>query len=162
MITVPPGRRSSMFARSAAGLNATEHVGMVGRGAHVGRGEVDLETRDAGERARWGADLGGEIGQGGEVVAGERGRLGELGAGELDAISGVAAKTDRHAFDLLGGLPHGCRSPPPFPFSSQDWKTDCIGRRSRAKPHSPARAAPAAAPQKATDAEQLPGWTATH
>ena len=105
-ITMPPRRTSSMFARSAAGLNATSTSGWsAGVRTSLGR-EVDLEARDAGERTGGCADLGGKVGQGGEIVSGERSRLGELGSGELDSATGVAAKTNGNTFDLLGGFPH--------------------------------------------------------
>ena len=124
------------------GIERDEHVGLVGGRAHVGRGEVDLEARDACERAGGSADLGGEVGKRGEVVAGERRRFGELGAGELDSIAGVATETNRHTFDLLAGFPH-CFAHHPLrrmgrsaarhvrsasPASAGD-KKECIGRR---------------------------------
>src|SRR5262249_44907600 len=88
------------------GIERDEHVGLVGRRAHVARGEVDLEARDARERAGWCADLGGGGRRGGGGVFGECCRFGELGSGELDAVTGVAAETDGNTFDLLGGFPH--------------------------------------------------------
>ena len=40
------------------------------------------------------ADLGREIGEGGEVVAGERGRQGELSAGQLHAVAAVPGEAN--------------------------------------------------------------------
>src|SRR5206468_4247148 len=67
--------------------------GVAGR-EDVGRGKVDLEPRDAGERAGGGADLGGEVGQRADVVADQRAGVGELRSGELHAVAGVAAESD--------------------------------------------------------------------
>ena len=50
-----------------------EGVEFVARGVDVGRGEVDLEPRHAGERPGRGADLGGEVRQRRQVVAERRG-----------------------------------------------------------------------------------------
>ena len=92
MITMPP-RPQVVDVRAQRGrVERDEHVGLVGRRADVARGEVDLEARDARERAGWRADLGREVGERREVVARERGRLGELGAGQLDAVAGVAGE----------------------------------------------------------------------
>ena len=51
-ITMPPGRRSSMFARSAAGLNATSTSGWSAGVRMSLDGEVDLEARDARRASR--------------------------------------------------------------------------------------------------------------
>ena len=82
-------------------VHGHEDVGLVARGEDVPGAEVDLVARDAGQRARGGADLGGEVGEGREVVAGDGGRLRELRADELHAVAGVADEADRDAFDLL-------------------------------------------------------------
>jgi hypothetical protein len=47
------------------------------------------------------ADLGREVGQGGEVVAYDRGGIGEAAAGELHPVTGVAGEPHDHAIDLL-------------------------------------------------------------
>ena len=60
------------------------------------------KPRDAGQRARGGADLGREVGEGGEVVAEQGGGVGELAAGDLHAVAGVAAEADDRA---LSGFP---------------------------------------------------------
>src|SRR5581483_7666265 len=51
--------------------------------------EVDLEAGDAGQGAGGGADLGGEVGEGGDVVAEDGRGVGKLGAGQLHAVAGV-------------------------------------------------------------------------
>ncbi len=104
MITMPLGRRSSMLARSAAGLSATSTSGWSAGVRMSVDGEVDLEAGDAGQRAGRGADLGGKVREGREVVARERGRLRELGAGELHAVARIARESDRDAIDLLDRL----------------------------------------------------------
>jgi hypothetical protein len=50
-------------------VHRDQHVGRVARCHHVVVGEVQLEARDAGQRALRGTDLGREVGQGGQVVA---------------------------------------------------------------------------------------------
>ena len=67
-------------------------------------GEVDLEARDAGQRAGGRADLGGEVGQRRDVVAEQRRLGGELRAGELHAVAGVAGETDDDLRELLDRL----------------------------------------------------------
>ena len=67
-------------------------------------GEVELEARDARQRAGRRADLGGEVGQRRDVVAEQR-RLGrELRAGELHPVAGVAREADDDLGELLDGL----------------------------------------------------------
>ena len=82
-------------------VHGHEDVGLVTRGEDVPGAEVDLVARDAGQRARGGANLGGEVGEGGQVVAGDGGRSGELRADQLHAVAGVADEADGDAFDLL-------------------------------------------------------------
>ena len=82
-------------------VHRDQDVGGVARGEDVVVGEVDLERRDARQRALGRADLGGEVGQRHQVVA-ERGRLlGEPVAGELHAVAGVAGEPDDDAVELL-------------------------------------------------------------
>ena len=97
-----------MFARSAAGLNATSTSGWSAGRADVVAEKWIWKPETPGERAGGRADLGGEVGQRGEVVARERRRLGELGAGELHAVAGVAREADRDPFDLLDRFGHDC------------------------------------------------------
>ena len=59
-------------------------------------GEMELEARDAGQRAGRGADLRREIGEGRQIVAKER-RLGrEAIAGELHPVPRIAGEPDHH------------------------------------------------------------------
>ena len=85
-------------------VHRDQHVRRVARREDVARGEVDLERRDAGERAGRSADLGGEVGQRREVVAEHRGRVGEPAAGQLHAIAGVAGEPHDDSLPLLDAL----------------------------------------------------------
>ena len=67
----------------------------------VPRREVDLEPAHPGQGARGSADLGREVGEGGEVVAEQGGRVGELAARDLHAVAGVAAEPDDGLLDRL-------------------------------------------------------------
>src|SRR3546814_1043035 len=58
-------------------VHRDEHVGRIARGLDRGRAEVDLERRNAEQRALRRTDFGGEIGEGRQVVARQRGRQGE-------------------------------------------------------------------------------------
>ena len=89
-----------------SGVHGDEDVGGVARREDVVVGEVDLERRDARQRALGGADLGREVGQRREVVA-EGGRLlREPVAGQLHAVAGVACEPNDHAVELLDLLGH--------------------------------------------------------
>ena len=96
-------------------VHRDQHVGRVAGGLDRGGPEIDLEGGDAEGRALRRADLGREIGEGGEVVAGERGRQSELAAGELHAVAGIAGEADDDrlrrvvAAGLLGGDKMGGR-----------------------------------------------------
>jgi hypothetical protein len=69
-------------------------------------GEVQLEGRHTGQRARRGPDLGRKIGEGRQVVA-EGGRLRrETVTGQLHAVTGVAGEADDHPLQLLDLLGH--------------------------------------------------------
>ena len=88
-------------------VHRDQHVGGITGREDVVVGEVDLERRDAGQRALRGADLGREVGQRREVVAEDRGLLGEPVPGQLHAVARVASEPDDHAvepLDLLGHL----------------------------------------------------------
>ena len=87
-------------------VHRDQHVGGVARGEDVVVGEVDLERRDAGQRALRGADLGGEVRQRHQVVAEGRRLLGEPVAGQLHPVAGVAGEPDDHAVELLDLLGH--------------------------------------------------------
>ena len=75
-------------------VHRDEDVGRVAGRVDVARREVELEARDARQRARGRADLGREVRERREVVADKRGRVGELAAGDLHAVAGVAAEAD--------------------------------------------------------------------
>ena len=79
-------------------VHRDEHVGRIARGIDLGRAEVDLERRDAKQRALRRADFSREIGEGRQIVAGKRGRERELAAGELHAITRVARETHHDRF----------------------------------------------------------------
>ncbi len=82
-------------------VHRDERVHGVARGEDVLGTEVDLEPGDPGQGAGGGADLGREVGKGGEVVAEEGGGVRELAAGDLHAVTGVAAKADDGRFEDL-------------------------------------------------------------
>ena len=98
---VAPRSTSARLAFSAAGFIATSTFGASPGREDVARGEVDLERRDAGERAGRRADLGREVGQRREVVAEHRGRVGEAAAGELHPVAGVAREADHDPLALF-------------------------------------------------------------
>ena len=91
-------------------VHRDEHVGAVARRHDVVVGEVELEARHPGQRARRGADLGGEVRQGRDVVAEHRGVGREPVPGELHAVAGVTREADDHAVERAD-LRHGrsCR-----------------------------------------------------
>ena len=95
------------------GVHRDEDVGAVARGQDVVVGNLDLERRDAGQRALRRADLGGVIRLRRKVIAEQRGLGGEPVTGELHAVAGVTGKTND---DLLELLPSArwrrCRSDP--------------------------------------------------
>jgi hypothetical protein len=84
-ITVPARASAGSSLRSR--VHRHEHVGRVARREDVLRGEVDLERRDAGERAGRRADLRREARERREVVAVLGGGLGEAAPGELHTVT---------------------------------------------------------------------------
>src|SRR5690606_26950111 len=72
--------------------------GRVARGVDLRRAEVDLEGRDAEQRALRRADFGGKVGESREVVPGQGGGQGELSAGELHAVAAVTGEADDNRF----------------------------------------------------------------
>ena len=62
---------------------------------------MDLEARDAGERAGGRADLGREVGSVARSLPNTRGRVGEAAAGELHAVAGVAGEAHDDPLALL-------------------------------------------------------------
>ncbi len=81
------------------GIHGDQNVDAVAGRVNVVRGKMDLESADAGKRARRGANFGREIREGGEIVAEQRGGVGELAAGDLHAVAGVTAEADDGAID---------------------------------------------------------------
>ena len=86
-------------------VHRDEHVGPVARGEDVVVGDLDLEGRDAGQRALRGADLGGIIRLGRQVVAEKRGLRGEPVTGQLHAVAGVTGEADDDFFQALPADP---------------------------------------------------------
>ena len=85
-------------------VHRDQHVRRIARRHDVVIGELQLERRNAGQRAGRCADFGREVRQRRQVVA-ERGRLGgEAVAGQLHAVAGVAGEPDDHPVELLNLL----------------------------------------------------------
>jgi hypothetical protein len=82
-------------------VHRDQGVGVVARGEDVARGEVDLEGGDAARGAGGGADLGREVGQGGEVVADVRGGGGEAVADKLHTVTGIPGEPDDYGLWFL-------------------------------------------------------------
>ena len=81
------------------GIHGHQHVhGVAGR-EYVARGELNLESADAGKRSRRGANFGGIIGERSQVVSVEGHGIGELAAGNLHAVAGVSAEAENGFFD---------------------------------------------------------------
>ncbi len=68
--------------------------------------EMELVAADPGERAGRGANLGGEVREGGDVVPVERDGVGELAAGDLHAVAGIPGEAD-HCLVYLFRLDSG-------------------------------------------------------
>src|SRR2546427_191695 len=96
--------KRSLIHASAGGVHRDQHVEVVAGREHLVRGEAELEGAHAGERAGGGADLGREVGQGGEVVARQRRLGGELHAGHLHAVARVAGEADDDRVARLDAL----------------------------------------------------------
>jgi hypothetical protein len=106
-----------------------EHVRRVTGREDVVVGEVQLEGRDPGKGAGGGADLGGEVRQGGQVVAEGRGLGGEAVTGELHTVTRVPREPDDHPVEAADAL-RTCR----FALLSYDgsvgllrWAADLTG-----------------------------------
>ncbi len=91
------------------GVHHDQHVRGVARRHDVVVGEVQLEGADAGEGARGGADLGGEVGQRRQVVAEGRRLAGEAVARQLHAVAGVTGQPDDHAVEFDHALHQAAR-----------------------------------------------------
>ncbi len=90
----PAGFQPVQIGHQRGGVHRNEHVRFVaGRGDLV-VGDVDLECRDAVDRAGRSPDLGGEVGQRRQVVAERRAHRGEAVTGELHPVAGVAREAD--------------------------------------------------------------------
>ena len=98
-----------MFALSAAGFIATSRFGHVAGRDDVEVGDVDLEARDAGDRAGRGPDLGRVVGQRRQVVAEGCAHVGEAVPDELHAVTRVAGESDHHPIEHLGLAGLECR-----------------------------------------------------
>ena len=112
-------------------VHRDKDVGTVARGQDVVVGDLNLERRNAGQCALWGADLGWVIGLGRKVVAEKRRFRGEPVAGELHAVTGVAREPDDDLFKLLPGARWlRCRSHPlpAFRFLYQSSPGESAGR----------------------------------
>jgi hypothetical protein len=99
-----PRRHPADLATERGRVHGHQHVGGVTRRGDVMVGDVDLEGRHPGERARGRADLGREVGQRREVVPVERAAGGEPVARELHAVARVAGEPDDDSVDGLGQL----------------------------------------------------------
>jgi hypothetical protein len=92
--------------RSAKASASTISVRPVAGGEDVVVGEVDLEARDARQRAGGRADLGREVRQRGQVVS-EHGALGgEPIARQLHPVARVTGEPHDDRVDLLDTLCH--------------------------------------------------------
>ena len=79
-------------------VEGDEHIRLISGRVDILRGELDLEPRHAGKRARRRADLGGKIRERRKVVADDGARVRELSSGDLHAIAGVPGESDRDSF----------------------------------------------------------------
>jgi len=88
-------------------VHRDEHARLIAGREDVVVREVDLESRDAGQRARRCADLRGKVGQRREVVPEDRSLAREAIAGELHPVTGVAGEPDHDPFEVLDRLRRG-------------------------------------------------------
>jgi hypothetical protein len=100
----PAGRQVLEVGLERRRVHGDEDVrGVAGR-EDVVVGEVELEARDARQRARRRPDFRRKVRESGEVVA-QQGRLrGEPAAGQLHPVPGVPSEPDDDRFELLDGL----------------------------------------------------------
>ena len=82
-------------------VHRDENVRRVTRSIDLAAAEIDLEGRNAEQRALRRADFRGEIGEGGQVVPRERGRQRELPTGQLHAVAGIAGKANNSGPQFL-------------------------------------------------------------
>jgi hypothetical protein len=102
-MTVPPLTRSRVHLERGW-VHRHEDVRLVTRREDVVVCEVDLEARDARQRAGRRTNLGREVGERHEVVAEDGSLAREAVAGELHAVAGIASEADHDPFELLDGL----------------------------------------------------------
>ena len=114
LVEVALGERAGVGNHQPAGLQRRDiglqrrrvhrhkHIGRITRSVDFAAAEIDLEGRDAEQRALRRADFGGEIGERGQVIAGQRGRQGELPTRQLHAIAGIAGEAHNDAFGGCG------------------------------------------------------------
>src|SRR5262249_12389008 len=76
------------------GVHGDQDVHRVARGIYLVRRKVKLVAADTREGARWSANFGGKVGEGGDVVAVEGDRIGELAARNLHAVAGVPGEAN--------------------------------------------------------------------
>ena len=92
------------------GVHRDEHVRRVTRREDVVVGELQLETRYAGEGASRGPDFRREIRHSGQVVTEDRRLLGEPVSRELHAVTRVTGEPDDDVIELLDLLGHSWKT----------------------------------------------------
>jgi hypothetical protein len=86
------------------GIHGHQNVHGIARGVDFAGRKIQLEAADSGNRAGWGANFGGKVGERGDVVAVDRDRIRKLAAGNLHAVAGIAGEADD---GLVNNLPLG-------------------------------------------------------
>jgi hypothetical protein len=109
--------RPALLDRAELGLQGRrvhrdQDVRVVAGRQDVGRGELDLERRDAVDGAGRGPDLGREVRHRREVVAQDRRGIGEPVPRQLHPVAGIAGEPDHDALLLLHLLGHRRRAWP--------------------------------------------------
>ena len=82
-----------------------QHVRSIASRIDRGRSEVDLERRDAEQRALRRADFRWKVREGGKIIARQRAREGKLPARQLHAVARISRKADDYGFWVICG---GC------------------------------------------------------
>src|SRR5690606_26203928 len=90
----PAGDQVADVRHQRRRVHRDEDVELIAGGEDVFRGELQLEARDPGLRAPWGANFGRKVGKGRDVVAGEGGRVGQLRTDQLHSVAGVSGEPD--------------------------------------------------------------------
>src|SRR5262249_54022834 len=104
----------------------------VAGGVDVGRGEVDLKTRNPRQGAGGGANLSWEVRERRDVVPQDGRDVRELRAGELHAVTGIAREPDGYGFNFLNFPPRGrgrgrSRRHSSYLFSGRLWGAGRVG-----------------------------------